>query len=202
MDNQILEKLLDSPLKVKLLKLFLRNEEGFFSMEDIIQRTQFNSGKIKKDLEKLQSIGFLNTKRIRVKCGKEGIKTRAVLAYGVNHNFIFYSELRNLVLKSSAASEEKIKNGIKRLGRIKLAILTGFFINNETSKIDFLLVGDNIKQKNLKKFFTDLESEAGKDIRYVLLTTEEFNYRIGMFDRFIRDILDYPHKKLINKLRI
>jgi len=27
-------------------------------------------------------------------------------------------------------------------------------------------------------------------------------YRLGMYDRFIRDILEYPHEKAVNKLNI
>ena len=47
-----------------------------------------------------------------------------------------------------------------------------------------------------------LESEIGKELRYSYFTTDDFNYRNGMCDKLTRDILDYPHKKLVNKLGI
>jgi len=65
-----------------------------------------------------------------------------------------------------------------------------------------LIVGDGIKNKSLANFLKDLESEVGKEIDYVVLTTADFKYRYDMFDRFIRDILEKPHEKLINKLKI
>ena len=64
------------------------------------------------------------------------------------------------------------------------------------------MVGDNIRQKKLSNFLKDLEAEIGKEIDYVVLSTQDFKYRHDMFDRFIRDVLEKPHEKLINKLKI
>jgi len=46
----------------------------------------------------------------------------------------------------------------------------------------------------------ELESEVGKEIQYAFMETKEFEYRYQMFDRFVRDIFEKPHEKLINKL--
>jgi hypothetical protein len=34
------------------------------------------------------------------------------------------------------------------------------------------------------------------------LDTEDFRYRLNAHDRFVRDLFDYPHERLINKLGI
>ncbi|MBI2454166.1 MAG: hypothetical protein HYV54_01155, partial [Parcubacteria group bacterium] len=49
-------------------------------------------------------------------------------------------------------------------------------------------------------FIKGLESDTGRELRYVILGVEEFKYRLGMFDRFVHDIMEYPHQKVINKL--
>ena len=91
---------------------------------------------------------------------------------------------------------------LKGIGRVKLVILSGVFINAENSRADLLVVGDNLKKRKLAKFLKNLEADVGKEIDYVVLETEDFKYRYDMFDRFLRDVLEKPHEKLINKLRI
>jgi len=34
------------------------------------------------------------------------------------------------------------------------------------------------------------------------MNVQDFKYRKDMFDRFVLDILEFPHRKLINKLKI
>lgn len=202
MSIQILEKLFDSPAKVKLLKLFLRNVDANFTLKDIVSRTQITSGMAKKELEKLKSIELIKQKTARIKYGAGNKKTKKIAVFGTNTGFIFYSELKSLVLKSNPASEEKMKKDIAGLGKVKLAVLSGIFNNNDASRVDLLLVGNGINNIKFKRFLKRLEAEVGKEIRYVILTLDEFNYRMDMFDRFLRDILETSHKKIINKLKI
>jgi len=70
------------------------------------------------------------------------------------------------------------------------------------SRADLLIVGDNINQRKLNTFIKKLEAEAGMEIRCVAMTTEEFNYRYDMYDRFIRDLLNEKGEFLINRLRL
>ena len=191
MSEQILEQLFDSPLKVKLLKLFLRNPQENFSFQEIIKRVKSDTRSSKRQIEKLKNINFLNYKH---RAGKK--------VYSVNPRFVFYNELRTLIFKSSPASKEKILKRLKNLGRVKLALISGVFINLENARVDLLVVGDSLKKNKLTNFLKDLEAEVGKEIDYVVLTTEDFKYRYDMFDRFLRDVLEKPHEKLINKLRI
>ncbi|MEK7134977.1 MAG: hypothetical protein AAB735_01015, partial [Patescibacteria group bacterium] len=62
--------------------------------------------------------------------------------------------------------------------------------------------GDNIKPAKFNNFIKKLEAEIGKEISYALMTTKEFHYRYDMYDRFVRDLLDFKHEKLLNKLKI
>lgn len=191
MAEQILEQLFDSPLKVRLLRLFLSNPERSFTLREIAQRLKSDQRVCRRQLDKLVNIELLNSQF-----------KRRLKIYSVNPQFSFYNELRALVLKSIPTSKEKLLKRLKNLGRVKLAVLSGIFINAENSRADLLIVGDNIKRKRLTQLLRDLEAELGKEIDYVLLATEDFKYRYSMFDRFLRDLLEGPHQKLINKLRI
>jgi len=191
MAKEILEQLFDSPVKVKLLKLFLRNPEVSFGLREIVKKTRADKISCRRQISKLEEIKFIKSK---FKSGRK--------IYSLNSGFVFYNELKTLVLKSSPTSKNKILGRLKNVGRIKLALLSGIFLELENSRADLLIVGDGIKNKKLAGFLKDLESEVGKEINYVVLTTADFKYRYNMFDRFIRDILEKPHEKLINRLKL
>lgn len=209
MSEQILENLFDSPIKVRLLKLFLRNPDGEFSVKEATERVQGNARVVKRHIEGLAKIDFLKKKRLRAQSSRKltrGKKKVPKIVPGfyfrVNPTFEFYQELSSLVLKSSPASKEKISNKLKGLGRIKLFLISGVFFNFTSSRTDLFIVGENINQRSLDRFLKDLEAEVGKEITYSLMSSKEFNYRYLMFDRFVHDILEKPHEKLINKLKI
>lgn len=210
MSVQVLEQLFDSPVKVRILKLFLRNPEEYYLLAEVASKIQADRRLVKKQVNNLGKVGFfkkkiIKKKKISKKKKNKGLKNtekKPGIYFSANPRFVFYDELRLLILKSSPASLDKISSQIKGLGRIKLAILSGVFINAVNSRVDLFIVGDNVKAKKLYNFLRHTEAEIGRSLNYSVLTTNDFNYRYGMFDRFILDILEGPHKKVINKLRI
>jgi hypothetical protein len=198
MSEKTLEHLFDSPIKVKLLKLFLRNPGRYFLLYEIAKKTQGRRNIIKKQIKGLESIGLLRSKRIRANRKKQIV---GGMYFSVNPGFDFYGELQSLVLKSSPTSKEKMLKKIMKLGRIKLALIGGVFLNTDNSRVDLFLVGDNISDRKLTNFLAEMESEVGKEIEYAAMNTKEFDYRFHMFDRFVRDILEKPNEKLLNRIR-
>ena len=195
MSDQILEQLFESSAKVRLLKLFLRNQKSKFSASEAHKRVQTEARACRNALERLRKAGVL--KSYLRKGQREKI-------YFINPGFMFFDELRNLVLKSSPASKSRMMKRIKGLGRIKLVVLSGVFLkpDRELSRTDILVVGDDISEKRFQRFLKQLEAEVGCEIQYSLLSSEEFQYRHKMMDRFLRDILERPHEMLINKLKV
>src|SRR3989344_3508927 len=126
--------------------------------------------------------------------------------YSLNSEFEFFEELKSLILKSSPAEKDKMIKKIYGLGRIKLAVVAGVFSSSNDSSafngadVDLFIVGDSVDKSKLRNFLKSLEAEVGKEIRFGLMEKDEFEYRYGMFDRFVRVLLDGPHDKLINKL--
>jgi len=121
----------------------------------------------------------------------------------LNTNFEFFYELRDLVLKSSPAEKDRMIERLNKLGRIKLAIISGVFINKENLDpliTDLLIVGDDIDRRKLRAFLRATEAEVGKEIKFTVMDKEEFQYRLAMFDRFTRVLLESPHEKIINRL--
>jgi predicted HAD superfamily phosphohydrolase len=125
--------------------------------------------------------------------------------YSLNEDFEFFYELRDLILKSSPTEIGELIKKINRIGHVKLAIISGIFMNKENTDpliVDLFMVGDDVEPRKLKNLLKSLEAEIGKEIKFSLMDKEEFKYRFAMFDRFIRVLLEGPHEKLINKLGI
>jgi len=186
-----LEVLFDSPVRARILKMFLYAPERDFGIKIISKILNVKTALINKHLKTLSEIKFLKTKTIG---GKKFFR--------VNSGFNSYNELKELILRINPASKEKIIRQIISLGKIKLAVISGVFMNFENARADLMVVGDKIKLNKFNKFLRNLEAETGKEINYALMTAEEFQYRYGMYDRFIRDLLEFKHEKLINKLKI
>ena len=85
-------------------------------------------------------------------------------------------------------------------GKLKLLIRAGFFIGEDGSRADVLLVGDRLNKSAIERAIRVLESEIGKELSYASFETGDFLYRIGVCDKFVRDILDYPHETVFDRL--
>ena len=212
--DTFLQILFESPAKIRLLRLFMQNQERDFTIQEIEQLIQIKRASFSRYLHKLIKTGLVKEKSgplraeqkdisVSIKKRKAGPKkNKRIPFYSVNTEFPVFLELYNLVIKSSIASRKRLLANIKRLGKVRLAILTGIFLNNDTSRLDLMIVGDDIKKRALEKFLAITESEIGKTLRYSVMDTDEFRYRMNMYDRFLRDVLEHDHEKLINKLSL
>jgi len=205
--GQLLEKLFESVPKIKILRTFLRNPEENFTFSELQKRTQVKSQALKSELTKLNNIDLIQDKIVTRKeeltvRKKVKIKKYKAKVFYVNPEFRLLTELRNLIARDSITSHKKIAQEIRSLGNVKLAVISGIFLDSERSRTDLLVVGDNIKRQRFERFLSQVESEIGRTLQYTIMNSKEFEYRRDMYDRFLRDILEYPHQKLINKLEI
>jgi hypothetical protein len=189
---ETLSKLFGSEAKVKIMRLFLFNPETVFDVAEISKRTNENPTKVRKEINLLQKTNLV--KHHAMRSGKNG--------FALNNQFAYLLPLQNFLINIEPLQPKEIVRRIGKLGAVKLLLVAGVFIQNPESRVDMLIVGDHVKKAGLEHAMKNLESEIGKELRYSYFTTEDFNYRNGMCDKLIRDILDYPHKKLVNKLGI
>ncbi|TSC69264.1 MAG: hypothetical protein G01um101466_106 [Parcubacteria group bacterium Gr01-1014_66] len=183
------------------MRLFIQNGEALFALSDIVSRTQVSRESTHRELSKLLQVGLIKKKQVATD-SKQGKRTatKKQERYILNPQFPVLEELRNLITRATTTSRKSILVHLKKIGKVKLAVLSGIFLSSERSRTDLLIIGDDLNKKRLDRFLGYIESELGKTITYTLMDTDEFKYRMQMFDRFLRDILEYPHEKLINKL--
>lgn len=191
MIEQTLEELFKSKNEIRIIKFFIRNRGVFFTIQEIAKILKQNPNSLRSKISQLRKINFLLEKIINNK-----------RTFSVNQKFVIFQEIQKLVLETSPVSEEEIKKRLKKIKGIRLVILSGIFNGLPTSRVDLLLVGEKLSERKLRSFVKDLESKVGQELKYSIMTTQEFNYRQNMYDRFLREILESRHKKLINKLKI
>ena len=78
---------------------------------------------------------------------------------------------------------------LKKIGKPKLFILSGFFVNNADAPSDILIVGRFNKLK-LQKIIRELEKEFDKELNYTFMDSKEFKYRKDITDVFLFEILE------------
>lgn len=201
---ETLEKLFGSASKVKIMKLFLFNKDKIFDKEALIEKTKISSSSITKEINLLEKIGFLKKKSF-FKEGKKKAngsvgKKKRVCGYLLNLEFKYLSSLQRMLVDSTPMEHKEITNRLSNLGKVKLVIVSGLFIHTDESRVDLLVVGDDISEKRFKTAISNIEADIGHPLRYSLFHTEDFKYRIGMCDRLVRDIFDYPHEVVVDKI--
>ena len=205
----ILSQLFSSEPLIKIMRLFFLHPEEIFDLSTIASRIKVSEQKTRKEINHLKKVGFL-TEGVKDVLSQEkkhapAKKKKKIKGWKINHTFPFHRPLKNLVLNAAPVARGDLLRALKKSGKIQLVILGGFFLDiddTNASRVDLLVVGDNIKRSVLDRIVRSLQAKIGKELNYTLLATKEFQYRRSMYDKFIRDILDYPHEKLLNKLGV
>jgi hypothetical protein len=202
---ETLKKLFGSAARVKMMRLFLFNPDTAFESIDLRKKTRSQATSVRKEIHLLEKTGFVKNKSfIKEVYNKKSkkIKKKRVKGWMLNPKFEFLGPLRQLLINTELLSESEIGDRLKKVGRLKLVIVTGVLIQNNDSRVDMLIVGDNIKKGMLESAVELLESEIGTELRYTTFDTKDFKYRLNAYDKLIRDILDYPHQILLDKIGI
>jgi hypothetical protein len=182
----------------KSKKTVARSGKRLIKRERFSARRKVFTRKTKHEKRKVKSPKRKHQKAL----AQKKVKSRG-FKFALNTNFSFLNELRSLVLKSSPDEKRDLTERINKIGRIKFAAIAGVFMNKESqdpSLADLLIVGDDIEPRKLRGFLKSLEADIGREVKYAVMEKDEFTYRLSMFDRFIRVLLESPHEKLINKL--
>ena len=204
-----LEKLFGSNARVKILRLFLLNPEQVYTAKETARMTRVSSAAVSRELRTLRDIGFVkkSSKSEEVKKRKK-IRKKRVQGFMLSSAFPVLAPLRNLLITASPVSRERMIQYFKRHGKMQLVGVAGVFFGADDAggvarqNIDLLAVGDGVKRSKLEQFVSTLESEIGKELVWASFSPAEFEYRMAMHDKFLRDFFDYPHEFLINKLGI
>lgn len=203
----ILIAIFGSPARVKLLRLFLFNENTAFFVNEIADRTKCNSALTKKELGILAKIDLIRKKHVvkevqSIRGKKTTVKKITGVGYIFNDKFSYKDPLKNLLTVASIQADESLAKKFSGVGKVRLIVAAGVFIQNWDSRVDLLIVGEELNLNKIESIIKNIEADIGKEISYSAFETQDFEYRMGIHDRLVRDILDYPHVTLLDRLGI
>jgi predicted transcriptional regulator len=188
----MIEQLLGSKTRVKLLQLFLSNPNRSFYVREITRRVDEQINSVRRELSNLLNIGIIVSEM-----------TNNRLYYEVNQTYEFYKPLRAIfgsdsVKDNKTTSPSKQKDDFKALGNVELLIYTGQFTRDEHAGVDVLIVG-NTNVNAVQKFVTELEAKEGKELRYTVMSLTDFQYRRQVKDRFISDVMSAKKQVVMDR---
>ena len=186
---ELLVKLFGSSARLKTIRLFVFNQATAFTIADVAQRTKLSKEIARHEITELLSSGLLR---------KKG--TQTPLCYQANVRYEHLTALDTFIRETTSVRPKKILATLKRAGTLRLVVLSGHFTGILEPQIDLLIVGDRLEERVLAHAVHALEAELGKEIRYASFATADFRYRLGVYDRLLRDVFDYPHRVLIDKI--
>jgi len=197
----MLEKLFGSKARVKILKLFLIHPAGKYYIRQLSRDLKLQLNSVRRELENLENFGILTSD---AKADTPDDKTGSAAGqekkyYRANPNFVLFDEIKALIVKAQILYEKDFVRKLQAIGKIKLLVLTGVFVNNQNSLIDILLAG-KVNKVKLVKLIRELEVELGKEINFTVFTPQEFKYRRDITDIFLYSILEGKKLIVINEV--
>lgn len=191
----MVEHLFGSKTRVKLLKLFYSNPNRPFYVREITRKIDEQINSVRRELANLLSIGIISSEDNNNK-----------LYYEVNQKYEFYTPLAAIFGGASMqgiatpvdTDSEEPTSDLSALGNVDLVIYTGQFTRDERAGIDVVIVGD-VNPTKVAKYVAELEKQEGKELRYAVMTIDEYNYRNQINDRFIAMVLGSKMQVLFDK---
>ena len=204
---ETLSKIFGGEQRVKLMRLFLFNQETLFSLEQIMDKAKITVGEARKEIDVLFKARMIKARKIsqlvKVKRKRKYVEIKKkVTCWHLDPSFEYLLPLQNLLINTRPLRPNEILKRLSNVGKLKMVIVAGVFIQNPDSRVDILIVGDNLRRGMIDRIVKNMEAEIGKELVFAAFETADFHYRLGMYDKLIRDILDYPHHKLLDRLNI
>lgn len=182
----MIEHIFKSKVRVKLLKLFFLDVSTEIHIRGIVRKIDEEINAVRRELKNLEEAKIL----IDEKRGNR-------LYYKVNKSSPIYHEILGLVNKEFGLGNA-ILTKKDTIGDIKFAILTTAYIENHHPSqydVDVLIVGD-LNMKAVSATVKQAETEIEREIRYTVLTEDEFDFRKKKRDTFISNIIN-KHKIIV-----
>ena len=209
MGEGFLEKFTGSHARARVIRVFIFNQDEPMTIAAAAKRASVSLQTVKREMKNLEKWGVIEkrkgagaqsekfSKSTRGKKSKRHVKEESV--WCVNTQWKHLHALSSFIHEVSPIRYDNILSALKNTGRLSVVVASGCFMGDDTRPVDLIVVADNLNEDRLLQAIKSLEPLSGREIRYSVFGAPEFSYRLTIQDRLIRDILDYPHKILLDK---
>ncbi len=180
----MLEHLFGSRTRTKILRLFFTKIEGKFFIREIVRIINERINSVRLELENLEKIGFIKSETVDNK-----------KYYSPNTRFPLFNEMKELIIKSRFFLEKGYVEKFKKISNIKYLAFTGYFVDLKNETLTDVFIVGNPPREKVEKIVSDMSGEFMAELNYTIMSTDEFNYRRNMTDKFLYNVL--KNKKII-----
>lgn len=184
----MLEDVIMSRVRVKMLTLFLTNPGTIYHVREIVRQVNEEINAVRRELLHMEKASMVV---------KEQRANR--LFYVMRKDYPLYFEFLELICKSTGLGLDLIKHKAK-LGKVKFAMLSGRYLRGLSRKnsndIDFLVVG-TVVLPELSQMVKAEEVRRSREINYTVMSEEEFTFRKKRRDPFVWSILEGSRMMII-----
>ena len=175
----MIEELITSKTRSKLLTIFLTNPKSRFFMRELARKTGEYINSVRQELNKLEEMGLINSQNIA-----------NLKYYSINKNYVIYNELRNIIIKTNpqmriiSQTLEALK---QKFGKeLSSVILFGSLARNELefNDIDLLVIVKELPKDWRKSDDITIEIEkiglkSGITLHIELLANKELEFSVN-----------------------
>ena len=183
-NNTPLEKLFGSKTRTKLLSLFFGNPERSYYVREMTRVIDEQINSVRRELLNLESIGIIKNETYDNK-----------IYYSANNKHPY---ARALVMLFSSRTDVAVETAVVKPNAWEEYVrpvknyLTCLIVTNRLpgqEGVDLLIVGDDRTEK-LTHWAEVVEKKEGKPLNYVIMSRDDFQYRLNVKDRFVSEVLE------------
>ena len=183
-NNTPLEKLFGSKTRTKLLGLFFGNPERSYYVREMTRVIDEQINSVRRELLNLESIGIIKNETYDNK-----------IYYSANNKHPYSRPLVMLFSSRTDVAAEAVvmkPNVWEEYVRPVKNYLVCLIVTNRLpgqEGVDLLIGGDD-KTKKLTHWAEVVEKKEGKPLNYVIMSRDDFQYRLNVKDRFVSEVLE------------
>jgi len=196
-----LEILFGSQARVKLLRFFLFNPSTDFTFDDISRRARLVRRTARTEMNALERAGVIKKKQIYKQLEGKDKKTR-VHGYSLNKSFPELQALQTFLFETAPINGKTVLSHLRKAGTVGFLCVAGIFVRDFEQRLDVLVAMDKLSEKKIENAIRTLEAELGVEIKFAAFSSEDLIYRVGMYDKLTRDVFDYPHQIVVDRIGV
>ena len=187
--------------RVKLLRFFLFNPTQEFSFDDISRRAKLVRRTARTEINALERAEVIKKIIMYVPHKTKNTKVR-VQGFTLNDKFPQLASLQTFLFETAPINGTTVLKHMRKVGPLDFVACTGVFVREFDRRLDLIVAMKKLNEGKIEVAIRALEAELGIEIRYATFTREDILYRVGMHDKLTRDVFDYPHQVLIDKIGV
>ncbi len=175
----VLQEILSSRIRSEIFRLLFGLSERQLHIREMERRTGLSVATVRQELQKLSRMQLVEAQR-------SGNR----LYYRANKGHPLYTDIRNIVLKTSGMVDI-LREVLDKEG-VKIAYVFGSMASNQegaTSDVDLMVIGD-VGLRTLSGWLSGVSEQIGREINPHVMNRAEFRKRKQSRHHFITRVLE------------